>query len=59
MIVKWPGKVKAGTVNDGLISVVYFLPTLVEVAGETPHPPLIMWQTALKIKLNYTAFMTY
>tara|TARA_B100000809_G_scaffold19840_3_gene17493 strand:- start:17908 stop:19320 length:1413 start_codon:yes stop_codon:yes gene_type:complete len=69
MIVKWPGKVKAGTVNDGLISLVDFLPTLVEVAGGSPHPsldgqsflPLLVEQkaTGQETELNEHIFATY
>ena len=33
MIVRWPGKVKAGTVSDALVSLVDLTPTLVDLAG--------------------------
>ena len=33
MIVRWPGKVKAGSVSDALVSLVDLTPTLVDLAG--------------------------
>lgn len=33
MVVRWPGKVKAGTTSNVLLPLVDFLPTLLEVAG--------------------------
>ena len=33
MIVKWPGKVKAGTINNGIFDSMDWMPTLVEAAG--------------------------
>lgn len=64
MIVKWPGVVKPSTTNDGLVSLVDFLPTLVDVAGGTPDPsldgksflPLIKGTEA---ELNDHVFATY
>ncbi len=39
MIVKWPGKVKGGSVSDAILSSVDFFPTLVELAGgKMPGP---------------------
>ncbi|MEM7370234.1 MAG: sulfatase [Bacteroidota bacterium] len=36
MIVKWPAKVKAGSVSDALVTSVDFYPTFVELANGTP-----------------------
>lgn len=33
MIVKWPGKIKAGTINNGIFDSMDWMPTLVEAAG--------------------------
>jgi arylsulfatase A-like enzyme len=33
-LVRWPGKVKAGTVNDGMVLNVDFAPTLLDAAGQ-------------------------
>jgi len=33
LIVKWPGKIEAGTVSDALVTSVDFFPTLVKMAG--------------------------
>ncbi len=39
LIVRWPGQVKAGTIdNQHMVSAVDFLPTLLDAAG-TDHPP--------------------
>ncbi|WP_186757113.1 sulfatase-like hydrolase/transferase [Echinicola salinicaeni] len=35
MIAKWKGKIKAGTVNDNLIDFTDFVPTLLEVVGQS------------------------
>jgi uncharacterized sulfatase len=35
-IVRWPGKVKAGTVTDAMVSFVDLLPTFIEAAGGKP-----------------------
>ena len=39
-IVRWPGRVKPGTVTDAMIEYVDVLPTFVETAGGTPAPVL-------------------
>lgn len=35
-VIRWPGRVKAGTTSDAMIEYVDFLPTFIEAAGETP-----------------------
>ncbi len=40
LIVSWPGKIKAGTRTDAMVSWVDILPTLVAVAGGNPPPGL-------------------
>ncbi|MEM7312886.1 MAG: sulfatase [Planctomycetota bacterium] len=39
-IVRWPGKIKSGSVNPAMIEYVDFLPTFVEAAGGTPDKSL-------------------
>ena len=36
LIIKWPGKIKTGTVSEALITSVDFYPTLLELAGVEP-----------------------
>ena len=38
LIVKWPGKVKAGDINNSIVTSVDFYPTFLELAGITPDP---------------------
>ena len=40
MIVRWPGKVKAGAVTDALVEYTDVTPTFVDAAGGTPDPVL-------------------
>ena len=40
MIVRWPGRVKAGTVSDAIVEYGDVTPTFVEAAGGTPSPVL-------------------
>ena len=40
MIVRWPGKVKAGTRTSAMVEYVDILPTLIEAAGGKPAPVL-------------------
>ena len=40
MVVRWPGKVKPGSVTDAMVEYVDVVPTFVEVAGGTPHDSL-------------------
>lgn len=40
MLVRWPGKVKPGTVTDALVEYVDITPTFVEAAGGQPEPKL-------------------
>ena len=40
LIVRWPGHVRAGAVEDAFISHIDLLPTLVEIAGGKPPEPL-------------------
>jgi uncharacterized sulfatase len=44
LIVRWPGKVKAGTVRDDLVAVVDFAPTFLTMAG-VPVPKSLQGQT--------------
>ena len=37
-VVRWPGKVPAGAVCDGLVSVIDIAPTLIQLAGLAPSP---------------------
>jgi arylsulfatase A-like enzyme len=39
-IVRWPGKVRAGSVSDALISLTDLTPTLIDLAGGEPVPDL-------------------
>ncbi|TWU35047.1 sulfatase family protein [Novipirellula artificiosorum] len=39
-IARWPGKIKAGTVNPAMIEYVDILPTFIEAAGGNPAPVL-------------------
>jgi uncharacterized sulfatase len=39
-LVRWPGRVKAGSINPALLSFVDFVPTLNELAGGQPLPGL-------------------
>lgn len=36
LIVKWKDRIKPGTVNEGLVSLVDLLPTMIEIAGGNP-----------------------
>ncbi len=38
LIVKWPGKVKPGTLNTSIVTSVDFYPTFLDIAGITPDP---------------------
>ena len=40
MIVRWPGKVKPGSVSNALVEYVDVAPTFVQAAGGTPDPVL-------------------
>jgi len=40
MVVRWPGKVKAGAVTDAMVEYVDVTPTLVDAAGGKPIAPL-------------------
>ena len=40
LIVRWPGKVEAGSVTDAMVEYVDIVPTFVEAAGGTPDPVL-------------------
>ena len=39
-VVRWPGRVQAGTVTDAMVSFVDVLPTFVEAAGQKPQDDL-------------------
>lgn len=41
-IVKWPGKVSAGSLNHSIVTSVDFYPTFLELAGVAPDPNLIL-----------------
>ena len=41
-IVRWPGKVKPGSVSDTPISTVDIYPTLLEISGTKPKPEIIL-----------------
>ncbi len=49
LIIRWPGKVKAGTVNESLITSVDFYPTLMEIAGENSSPQLLDGESIVPI----------
>lgn len=46
LVVRWPGKLKAGTVNDSLVSFVDFAPTMLALAG-APIPARFQGQVFL------------
>ena len=39
-LVRWPGQVKPGSRSEGMILNVDFAPTMLEAAGEQPHPEM-------------------
>jgi len=39
-LVRWPGRVKAGSTNEDLVLNVDFAPTLLEAVGAQPHPEM-------------------
>ena len=41
-IVRWPNKVKAGTISDTPISTVDLYPTLLEISGTKPKPEIVL-----------------
>jgi N-sulfoglucosamine sulfohydrolase len=51
-IVRWPGKVPAGTVNDGLFSLVDLVPTLMEITGAPAPSRGIQGESALPAILD-------
>ncbi len=38
LIVKWPGKIKQGSLNNSIVSSVDFYPTFLDITGITPDP---------------------
>lgn len=40
LVARWPGKIKAGSINDAMIEYVDVVPTFVDAAGGTPSPVL-------------------
>lgn len=48
LIVRWPGKVKAGTVNEQLVSSLDLAPTVLEAAGVTP-PKAFVGRSMVKL----------
>ncbi len=50
-IARWPGKIKAGTVNNALIEYVDVLPTYIEVVSQTP-PSILDGKSLLPVLLG-------
>jgi len=71
-LVRWPGHIKAGSINEGMILNVDFAPTILEAAGAKPHPemqgrsfmPLLMgrtppdWRKSMYYRYYYSHFET-
>ena len=48
LIIRWPGKVKPGTLNHSIVSSVDFYPTLLDLAGVSPDPSQVLDGKSLK-----------
>jgi len=48
LVMRWPGKIPAGTVSDELVSTVDLMPTLLEAAG-CPAPPEVQGKSLLPL----------
>ena len=53
LLVRWPGKVKAGSVNQNLVSVIDFAPTFLEAAG-VPVPADIQGRSMVPVLAGAT-----
>jgi len=71
-LVRWPGQVEPGSTSKGMILNVDFAPTMLEAAGQQPHPemqgcsfvPLLMgrtpadWRKSMYYRYYYSHFET-
>jgi len=40
LLARWPGKIKAGTTNNNIVSLIDFAETFLDVAGQKPNPEM-------------------